>query len=119
MAGVAVGTTLGARALDVRSAQDVRRVVQGAYEPLVLALRRRMEPLKGWTQAQTRSLPTKLHTACCRMAANASAGSQKHVNFADMASAGDLALRSLEFQFATMSWCGQHLIFPRCTVMDL
>ena len=66
VAGVAVGTTLGARALDVRSAEDVRAVVQGASEPLVVALRERLAPLRGWTQVREFATTSRLCRAQLR-----------------------------------------------------
>mmetsp|Transcript_14267 Transcript_14267/g.43095 ORF Transcript_14267/g.43095 Transcript_14267/m.43095 type:complete len:128 (-) Transcript_14267:485-868(-) len=50
LSGVAVGTTVGAHVMEVRSAEDVRMLAKAAFEPAALALRQRFAPLKDWSQ---------------------------------------------------------------------
>lgn len=51
--GIALGSTAGLYALEVRSMEDVRDAIRKAAVPKAAAIRKRFEPLRQWTKAVT------------------------------------------------------------------
>lgn len=51
--GIALGSTVGLYALEVRSMEDVRDAIRKAAVPKAAAIRKRFEPLRQWTKAVT------------------------------------------------------------------
>lgn len=64
LSGVAVGTTVGAHVMEVRSAEDVRMLAKAAFEPAALALRQRFAPLKDWSQVSDPTLGCEVLYCC-------------------------------------------------------